>query len=88
MNIRGERNPNLSADPKTKYKEAHGTMVIEIIFSVSGLYTLSVSVRVVSLSGLCPVRVVPLSGLCPCPGCVCPEIEHFFKYLCNKYLNL
>ena len=43
-----------------------------IIFSVSGLNTLFVRVRVVSLSGLCPVRVVYLSGLCPCPGCVCP----------------
>ena len=43
-----------------------------IIFSVSGLNTLSVRVRVVSLSGLCPVRVMFLSGLCPCPGCVCP----------------
>ena len=47
-------------------------MYSEIIFSVSGLNTLSVRVRVVSLSGLCPVRVMSLSGLCPCPGCVCP----------------
>ena len=47
-------------------------MYSEIIFSVSGLNTLSVHVRVVSVSGLCPVRVMSLSGLCPCPGCVCP----------------
>ena len=66
---------HISADPKSEYKEAHGTTLVmysEIIFSVSGLNTLSVRVRVVSLSGLRPVRVTSLSGLCPCPGCVCP----------------
>ena len=39
-------------------------MYSEIILLVSGLNTLSVHVRVVSLSGLCPVRVMSLSGLC------------------------
>ena len=70
----GQTKPNLSADPKSEYKEAHGSMVMysEIIFLVSGLNTLSVHVQVVSLSGLCPVRVVSLPWLCPCPGCVCP----------------
>ena len=74
MDKMGQTKPNLSADLKSEYKEAHRTMVMysEIIFSVSGLNTLSVRVRVVSLSGLCPVRVMSLSGLCPCPGCVCP----------------
>ena len=71
MDIRGQTKPNLLADPNSAYKEAHGTMVIEIFFLVSGLNTLSVLVAVVSLSGLCPVRVVSLSELCPCPGCVC-----------------
>ena len=47
-------------------------MYSEIIFSMSGLNTLSVHVRVAYLSGLCPIRVMSLSGLCPCPGCVCP----------------
>ena len=89
MNIRGERNPNLSADPKTEYKEAHGTMVIKIIFSVSGLNTLSVRVRVVSLVVSClgwvPVQVMSLSGLClsrlrpvwvmSCPGCVLSRLH-------------
>ena len=69
MDIRGQTKPNLSADPKSEYKVA---MYSEITLSVSGLNTLLVRVRVVSLSGLCPVRVVSLSGLCPCPGCVCP----------------
>ena len=63
MDIRGKKQPNLSADPKSEYKEAHGTMVMysDIIFSVSRLDTLSVCVQVVSLSGLCPVRVMSLS---------------------------
>ena len=43
-------------------------MYSELIFSVSGLNTLSVRVRFVSVSGLHPVRVVSLSGLCACPG--------------------
>ena len=47
-------------------------MYSEVIFLVSGLNTLSVRVRVVSVSGLRPVRVMSLSGLCPCLGCVCP----------------
>ena len=52
MDIMGQTKPNLSADPKSEYKEAHGTMVMysDIIFSVSGLNTLSVHVQVVSLS--------------------------------------
>ena len=60
MDIRGQTKPHLSADPKSEYKEAHGTIVMysEIIFSVSRLDTLSVRVQVVSLSGLCPARVV------------------------------
>ena len=60
-------------NPTSEYEEAHGTTLVmysEIIFSVSGLNTLSVRVRVVSLSGLRPVRVMSLSGLCPCPGYV------------------
>ena len=47
-------------------------MYSEIIFSVSGLNTLSVHVRIVSLFGLFPVQVVFLSRLCLCLGCVCP----------------
>ena len=39
----------------------------ESTFSVSGLNTLSVRVRVLSLPGSCPFWVVSLSGLCHCP---------------------
>ena len=79
---------HISADPKSEYKEAHRTTMVmysEIIFSVSGLNTLSVCVRVVSLSGLRPVRVMSLSGLClsglrpvqvtSCPGCVLSRLR-------------
>ena len=51
-------------------------MYSEIIFSMSGLNTLSVRVRVVSLSGLCPVRVMSLSGLCK----ITPNFQAFVAY--------
>ena len=56
----GQTKPTLSADLKSEYKEAHRTMVMysEIIFSVSGLNSLSFRVRVLSLSGLRPVRAM------------------------------
>ena len=62
-------------------------MYSEIIFSVSGLDTLYVRVRVVSLSGLRLSRLCPVQGIswpccvlsrlrpspgCVYPGCVCP----------------
>ena len=80
---------HISADPKSEYKEAHGTTLVmysEIIFSVSGLNTLSVRVRVVSLSGLRPVRVTSLSGLCPCPGYVPVRVVSVRVASCPGYV--
>ena len=62
-------------------------MYSEIIFSVSGLNTLSGFVRVVSLSWLCPVRVVS------CPGyvrarVVSVQVVSFPGYVLSKlYLS-
>ena len=60
MDKMGQTKPNLSADLKSEYKDAHRTMVMysEIIFSVSGLNAPSVHVWVLSLSGLRPVRAM------------------------------
>ena len=68
MDIRGQTKPNFSADTKSTYH----VDVLRNYFLGVRVNTLSVRVRVVSLSGLCPVRGMSLSGLCPCLGCVCP----------------
>ena len=66
---------HILVDPKSEYKEANRIALVmysENIFSVAVLNTLSVHVRVVSLSRLRPAWVASLSSLCSCLDFVCP----------------